>query len=342
MTSRLVRLIAYSLCAGLLAGTASAADAEWLGLIPASITVEGLNVERLRASQLGQTIFSALEAGAKKSEDASTHAEMEILRGTREVVLAVRQIGRPTRALLLLSGSFNFADLQTIARTIRLSSAVVANVTVFTEGADFSLALVDGSLIVAGDPQTVRDVVAPRGPAERLDPAMAAKVRTLRSSYDFWQLSNGSLAPLALEALGTSSSELLRSRLFNSVREIRGGIDFGPKLHAAIEVVTGNGQDAIGLAKVLRTAHLDDATPGPIADLTALLVQSLDVRAEGDTVKIGLEIPEAELVKLFSIGAEARQTPPNTDVVIQSEPDNSGALAAPSSGDTTVVTLPAP
>ncbi len=342
MTSRLVRLIAYSLCAGLLAGAANAADPEWLGLIPASISVGGLNVERLRASQLGQTIFSALENGAKKSEDASTHATMEILRGTREVILAVRVVGPPTRVLVLLSGSFKFADLQTIARTIRLSSAAVGNVTVFTEGADFSVALVDGSLIVAGDPQTVRDAVEGRGPAERLDPAMAAKVRTLRSSYDYWQLFNASLSPLTLWALGGPSSELLRSHLAKSVREIRGGITFGPRLLVAFEVVAGNGQDAIAIEKAIRMARLENAIPGLSAELIASLVQSLDLRAEGDTVKIGLEIPEAELVKLISSGAEARQTPTNTDVVIQSEPENSGAQVSPSSGDTTVVTLPAP
>jgi len=47
MTNRLVRFLKYSLCAGLLAGSACAADPEWLGLVPASNTFVGLNLERL-------------------------------------------------------------------------------------------------------------------------------------------------------------------------------------------------------------------------------------------------------------------------------------------------------
>jgi hypothetical protein len=223
-----------------------------------------------------------------------------------------------------------------------MSSTVVGNFTVFSGKAPFSVALADGSLIVAGDPQTVRDTVAGRGPAERLDPAMAAEVRTLRSNHDCWQLSTASLAPLADLAPGAPSGGLFNSDLLKSVRQIRGGVTFGPKMLVAFEVVTRGEKDAIALVKALRTMRIGSAAPDLNAEQIAALFSSLDLRAEANTVKIALAIPEAELVKLFLASAEPRRTPANTDVVIQSEPADSGAQAAPSSGDTSVVTLPAP
>ena len=340
MTNRLVRFLKYSLCAGLLAGSACAADPEWLGLVPASNTFVGLNLERLRASRLGQTVFSKLEEWAKEADDVTGRTEIEMLRGTREIFLAGPVFGRTTRFLVLLSGSFKLADLQTLASANGMSSAVVGNVTLFSDKAALSVALMDSSLIVAGDPQTVRDCVAGRGPAVRLDPAMAAKIGTLRSSRDYWQLSTGSLEPLAVLTMGTPSGELLRLDLLKSVHEISGGITFGPRTLVAIEMVTGDQRDAIALVKALRMSHLGDAVPGLSPELMASLARSLDLRAEGNTVKIGLEIPEAELVKLFLSSTEARRTPPNTDVVIQAAPLDSGA--SPSSGDTGVVTLPGP
>lgn len=342
MTSRLLRFLRCSLCAVLLAGTASAADPEWLGLIPASNSVAGLNVERLRATRLGQTIFSKLEEWAKESDAATGQAGVEMLRGTREMVLAGSAFGPNSRILILLSGSFKLADLQTVAGANGMSSAVVGNATLFSEKAPFSVALVDSSLILAGDPQTVQDAVAGRGPTQRLDPAMAAQIRTLRSSHDYWQLSTASLEPLAVLTLGTPSTGLLSLDLLKSVQEFSGGITFGPKMLVAFEAVTSDESHAVALLKALRTVRLGSALPAPDlnAEQIAALFSSLDLRAEGNTVKIGLEIPEAELVKLLLSSTEPRRAPAGGEVVIQAPPVDSGAT--PSSGDTGVVTLPRP
>ncbi|MGO9097529.1 MAG: hypothetical protein ACLQGV_20195 [Bryobacteraceae bacterium] len=340
MTSRVARFLAYSLCAGLLAGTAPAADPEWLGLVPASDTVAGLNVERLRPTKFGQTVFSKLEEWAKQSDDVTGRAEIEMLQEVREILLADPVPAQGGRSFILLIGSFKLADLQTIARTYGMSNGTVRDVPVFSDGTGLAVTLADSSLIIAGDPQTVRDSLARHAPAKRLDAAMAARVQALRSSHDFSLLTTAPLSNLPPGPPGSLSGQLLHGGMLKSVREIRGGITFGPKALIAFEIDVRDGQDATALANALRTVRLGPVITGLNPERIPPLFPDLELRAEGDTVKIGLALTEEELVNAFLSIVGPRRAPANSIVVIQTAPADSGS--APSSGDTGVVTLPGP
>ena len=334
MTNRLVRLLAYFLCAGLLAGAASAADPEWLGLVPRDAFVFGVNMERIKAANLDELFLAAAMKGAGSQAPIGA-AEKRIFGGIRDLLFAAPADSRGGRYLIMLSGSFGLADLQAVASRGGMSMVEIQNAKVFLSprSRPFMAALLDGTRIIAGDPQTVRIAIARQMPADGLGPAAIAKVRALRSSYDFWVFTNA-FPELVRSAREFPFSGALTPELIDSIREIGGGLTTAPAAKFSLDVVTRTEPDAIGLAKALRMELLELVAAHARAYPVVGILRGVDLKAEGSTVKIELVCSDAEWRKWMA------STPASSDVVIQAAPVDSGA--SPSSGDTGVVTLPGP
>jgi hypothetical protein len=335
MTSRPVRLLAYSLCAGLLAGTAPAADPEWLGLAPRNTFVFGVDIERLDAAKAEQFLVAFLY-GARGVLASASAAEKGILRGSRELLIAFPTDARDGRYLLMLSGSFSLADVQAVAGRYGMSMVEIRNAKVFLapRGRPFMFALLDGTRIVGGDRPTVQNAIARQVPAGGLGSLAVAKIRALRSTYDFWVFTN-SFPEMVRGAEESIFSGALTPALIDSIRQISGGLIIAPAGKLSLDVVTRTEPDAIGLAKVLHTDLLELAAAHAKAYPLVAALRGVELKAEGYTVKIELACcTEADLMKWMT------SAPPSADVVIQTPPADSGA--APSSGETGVVTLPGP
>lgn len=311
MTNRLVRILKYSFCALLLAGAASAADPESLGLIPSDTgVVLGINFEQIKTTKFGQMMFSQAEAQAKGAEEMAKPG-LDLLKGIREVLVMAPASGQKGRVLILISGTFDSASLQALAKLGGLTEASVQGVTVFTkeQSEPFSAAVVDSSLIVAGDPASVKAALARRGGQPGgLDPAIAAKLRAVRASHHFWILTTVPLAELAKNAPQEAFGGALQGDAIKSILQISGGLTFGPKLLIAFEVVTRTEQDATTMADGLK-ALVGMATMGEGAKQYAPLLQSLDLRAEGTSMKLNLAIAEEDIMKLLPAGMRGQPAP---------------------------------
>jgi hypothetical protein len=311
MANRLVRILLYSFYALLLAGTASAADPESLGLIPSDTgVVVGINLEQIKASKFGQMMSSQVEAKAKEADEMAKPG-LELWRGIREVLIVAPASGQKGRVLILFTGTFDAAPLRALAKLGGLTEASVQGVTVFTKEQQepFSAALADSSLILAGDPASVKAALARRGGLPGgLDPAVAAKLRAVRASHHLWLLTTAPLADLARNAPQEAFGGALQGDAVKSILQISGGLTFGPKLLIAFEVVTRTEQDATGMADGLR-ALVGMATMGDNAKQFAPLLQSLDLKAEGATMKLSLAIAEEDIIKLLPAGMQSQPAP---------------------------------
>jgi hypothetical protein len=301
----------YSFCALLLAGTASAADPESLGLIPSDTgVVVGINVEQIKASKFGQMMSSQVEAQAKAAEEMAKPG-LELWKGIREVFIAAPASGQKGRVLILFNGTFDSAPLRALAKLGGMTEASVQGVTVFTKEQQepFSAALADSSLILAGDPASVKAALARRGGQPGgLDPAVAAKMRAVRASHHIWLLTTVPLADLARNAPQEAFGGALQGDAVKSILQVSGGLTFGPKLLIAFEVVTRTEQDATSMADGLR-ALIGMATMGDNAKQFAPLLQTLDLKAEGATMKLSLAIAEEDIIKLLPPGMQGQPAP---------------------------------
>jgi hypothetical protein len=297
--------------------------------------VFGVNLERIKAANLDELFLAAALGGARGKQAPLTAAEKAIFGGARELLVAFPTDARGGRLLIMLSGSFRFADVQAVASRSGMSMVEVQNAKVFSGpwARPFWVALLEGTRIVAGDPRTVRSAIARQMPADGLGPAAVAKVRALRSTYDFWVFTN-SIPELFHGARESPFSGALTPELIDSIRQIGGGLTTTPAAKFSLDVVTRTEPDAIGLAKALRMELLELVAAHAKAYPLVGVLRGVDLKAEGSTVRIELVCSDAEWMKWMT------SAPPRGEVVIQTAPADSGA--APSSGDTGVVTLPGP
>jgi hypothetical protein len=313
MTNRLTRLLKYSICAVLLAGTALAADSDSLRLIPSGTgVVIGINLEQIRASKFGQMIFAQVESQAKANNDPSAAVALDFVRGIREILVAAPSGGQKGRGLILVAGTFDATPLVGIAKMAGLTESTVQGVTVYTKEQDqpFSVALAEPSLIIAGDSPSVKAALASRAAASSgLDPAVAAKLRAVRASHHFWILTTAPLADLMHSAPQGAFGGALQGDAVKSIQQISGGLTFGPKVLVSFEVVTLTEKDATGMADGLKML-IGLATSGDGAKQLAPLLQTLDLRADGNIMKLSLSIPEEDLIKLVQSGMQGKKEPP--------------------------------
>jgi hypothetical protein len=296
----------------LLAGTALAADSDSLGLIASDTgVVIGINLEQIRASKFGQTIFAQVEAQANANNDPTAAIALNFVHGIREVLVAAPSGGQKGRALILVAGKFDAAPLVGIAKMVGLTESTVQGVTVYSKEQDqpFSVALADPALIVAGDSPSVKAALASRaGAGKGLDPAVAAKLRAVRASHHFWILTTTPLSDLAKSAPPEAFGGALQGDALKSIQQISGGLTFGPKLLVSFEVVTLTEKDATGLVDGLKML-IGLATSGDSAKQFAPLLQTLDLRADGNIMKLSLAIPEEDLIKLVQSGTQGKKEP---------------------------------
>jgi len=315
MTNRLVRLLKYSFCVLLLAGAARAADPESLRLIPSdSGVVIGINLEQIKPTKFGQIMFSQVESQAKAAEEMAKPG-LDLLKGIREVLIVVPVTAQKGHVLILVDGTFDPAPLQALAKLAGMTEAQVQGVTVFTkeQSEPMSAAVVGGSLIVAGDPASVKGALARRGGmAGGLDAAVAAKLRGVRASHHFWMLTTAPIADLAKNAPAEAFGGALQGDAVKSILQISGGLTFGPKLLIDFEVLTRSEQDATSMADGLK-ALVGMATMGDGAKQFAPLLQSLDLRADGATMKLNLAIAEEDIMKLLPPGMQGKPAASKTE-----------------------------
>jgi len=348
-----------SVLALLVAGAARAAGPSALDLAPAGTAlVIGVNIEGIKASKLGQSLAPQLREQTKQVGAMFGAPAMDMLDGIREVVIVATKQGLQggekkagagragaRTALALASGRFTAAGLAGIAKASGASQAQVLGVTVYTrkekDQDPVSVALLNDSLLAIGDPASVRACLARRGQPGAVEPGLRAKAGELAANYHIWIATSASLVgDLASQNPGEASGQ--QAQMLQGVRQISGGLKFGPVFQLDLNLDTKSPQDAASLRDMLNMLIAMGASSG--GNQFSPVLQNLKLNVEENSVKLALAVSEEDMMKSMPAAATARKpaAPPSGEVVVESTAPKPAESQEPEASGSGIVVLPAP
>lgn len=328
-----------------LAAAVAAAEPGLLRLAPSDTgIVIGINVDQIRASKLGGKIFSDLSSGSPEFARFVKATGFDPLRDVTSVLIAMPGRNQKGRGLFFVEGRFDPERLIRAANTPGVAVTTVGGIRVITKQQDqpLSIACVSPALLVAGDPESVRGVLARRmKPAGGPDASLAAKAAKLNTNQHIWVVARISPAELAPEMPSPQLQTGAGAEMLKSIQQFSGGITFGPKMTVSFDLLTRNEQDAQAMASAIKLmAGLAVSQTGGQSAAAAALVDQLDLRAEGAMVKLALAVPEEEIEKGLATrmaaqkagGVAVRSSPAQSNhggVTVFSSPKDMGVVRIP-------------
>ena len=233
----------WIIAAGLLAVSAQlmpAADPGLLSLaMPDARVMIGVNVEQARVSPFGRYLigqFAGHEAELQSLIDASG---FDPRRDVREVLIASNGESGGRSGLVLARGTFDVARIIEAALSQGQTAEVYKNVEILSGDplGKQTLAFLDETLVVAGEPADVRAAIDRRSAAGSSGSGMAAQVNQLSASQDVWFVS---LVPPSLLVANAT--------MLDKVLQASGGVKFGSDVVLTLRTVSQTDKEATALA----------------------------------------------------------------------------------------------
>jgi hypothetical protein len=320
----------------LAASVVSAADPALLRLVmPEAKIISGANVSQFVTSPLGRFLLAQLQASEPDLRNFVLATGFDPLRDVTEVLMASAADPKEKRGVLLARGVFDPARIAAFARQ---SGTVVqsyngVHVMMAKPKADPWIAFLDASTVVVGDARSVQGVIdhAASGPGP--GPELIARVNHASGLYDFWVVSAVPASSFADSMPTPQMGGILQGDVMRGIVGTSGGIKFGPSILIAGEAVTRSEKEATALADVVRffvgMAQMS-AQKNPQAAAATAFFQRLDLKTEGNVMRLALTVPEADLEKFIQqVQQKAKPRPASSGVVIRSSPKDMGTVTLP-------------
>jgi hypothetical protein len=289
--------------AALFAAQALAAETPLLDYVPAGAKViAGMHVDRTLSSPLGQYLLSQAsldDPAFRKFIDATGFDPRSDL---REIVVAANDTQRH-KGLVLARGVFNGPQILGTAQAQGGGTILTHNGVQVLQGrgrAAHWLAILDGTLAIAGDQEMVRGALDSRGAATANTSALGRKAASFDRLYDAWIVASGVFQMPARS--GAPGSPTIPATALAAIQETSAGFEFGSTVRITGEAVTRSDKDAQALVDVVRfmTSMLQlNRESNPRFGQIEPILNSMQLRADANTVRITLSIPEADLEQLL-------------------------------------------
>ena len=272
-------------------GTISAADKQLLGLMmPDAKVLAGMNVMQVRTSPYGQYLLSQGPFSQPQFQQFIQATGFDPLRDITELVAATPGLPDKT-GLLAARGTFNVAQIVAFVKMTGTTVDESQGVPLISspDGA-MAIALVDSTLALAGDPNSVIAALARRSAPSTLDPVLLVKAGSLSASDDAWVVTTINPAAAGLPGGGKSANGIDLAVLQN-VQQSSAGVKFGTSVNVTAEVVADTPQNADTLASLVRLVVQMAQLNPPSAELAAV-TQNLAIKTAGTAIQLTLSIPE--------------------------------------------------
>ena len=302
--------------------------------MPDAKALFGINVERLRASRLAQGLWSQLPAQEPDLAGLIQATGFDPLRQLSEILIASPGGARQRNALLLVRGAFTGMDLLSLAKSRGAHSETFQGVEIVASGKEqpMAVALLEQTLLIAGDPASVRGAIARRGRPGQVSAELRRKAAELSAQYDLWGVSTLPPAELAAQAPEADAMGLFRGGAMKAIEEVSGGMRLRGDLQLMVNTVSRSEQDAANLANALRF-FLSMAQSRQPAGQPFLQ----DLKRSGRSLTISASIPEAEVEKIIAAMRSGRRAgtastpaaPAESGVTIYSSPSDMGVVKIP-------------
>jgi hypothetical protein len=293
-----------------------AADSALVNLImPGAQVVSGINVDRTKGSPFGQFLLSQMQKDEKGFNEMIAATGFDPRRDVSQILMATANPQPHGSGLVAVRGVFDMTRILAVAQA---HGAVVTKYqgvdTIRSpKAADKGLfALLSYSIVLIGDEANVKAAIdRSLGAAGSPDSATASKIATLSGLYDAWFFSNAPInsftGSLPAPKMGGGN---MNGNMLESIQQTSGGIRLGATVEITGEAVTRSDKDAVALMNVVQfmASMLQMNREKPGADQAAKLLDSLTVSTRGNTMKLMLAVPQADVEQLFREGT-AKKAP---------------------------------
>jgi hypothetical protein len=161
-----------------------------------------------------------------------------------------------------------------------------------------AIAIVDGSLAIAGEERLVKAAIDLRSDTSA-GTALARKAADFDARYDAWFVADGVVMPTPTAR--PNSPMAPPAAALAAIQESSAGIEFGSVVRITGEAVTRSDKDAQALVDVFKFIVSMAQLNKDNADMQRFesVINSMNVRAEANTVKFSAAVPEADLEQLM-------------------------------------------
>jgi TonB family protein len=289
-----------------LTGSLFAADPGLVSLaMPDSQVMAGVNFEQVMLSPFGQYLTTQAgqltnNAGLPKLIET---AGFDPRRDLREILISAKLVPNANEALVLARGTF---DVPKILEAARASGATVDTY----QGAPFvemskqgAMAFPDSTLVVSGDPASVRAAIDRIAAPTAIGSALAVQVNQLSTTEDAWFVETIPLSQLQPKAPGAPGANSGPTLIYGKVQQASGGVKFGANAVVNLQAVLPTEQDASAMAALLKglPALLQMGGAKGEANQIVALLQSLNATVDGTVVKVSLSIPEQQIEQMMQM-----------------------------------------
>ena len=285
----------------LLAGSAFAADPELLSLVPPDAQVlAGWSVEQAMLSPLSQYLQAqAPPQATAEIQKLTEQTGFDFRHDLKEVLIAISGNTQNPSPLILARGNFNIAKIieAAVADGEALESYSGIQIIQWEHNKQPSIALVDATLAIAGDPAVVRAAIDRRSAPTPISASLAVAVNQASSGQDGWFVS---VTPLA--QLGAAGKPAPPFEVFMKVLRASGGVKLGAGVTITLEAVTQTAPDASAIVEVVKSfiAMAQSAAANePSAAPALALLKNVQVSADGAVAKASINIPEQQIEELI-------------------------------------------
>lgn len=320
----------------LAAAVASAADPALLRLVmPEAKVISGANLSQFMTSPFGSFLLSQAQSAEPQLRSFIQATGFDPLRDLNEILMASPANPKENRGVLLARGVFDPSRIEALAKQsgAAVQSYKGVQVVVGKQKTDAWFAFLDASTAVMGDALSVRGVIDRGGGGPGPDPKLLARVNQVSGQYDFWAVSAVPAAEFAQSMPNPQMGGIMQGDVMRGVLETSGGIKFGPGILIAGEAVTRSEKDATALADVVKffvgMAQMS-AQKDPKAAASMAFLQQLDLKAQGNVLRVALTVPEADLEKFIRQVQEKPKPRADGGIVIHSSPKDMGTVTLPS------------
>ena len=293
LMKRTLVLIAIFVCAS---GFAAAADQQLLGLMmPDAKVLAGVNIVQVRNSPYGQYVLSQFPLNDPHFQEFLGATGFDPTRDITEIVAASTDPQAGHSGLVAVRGTFDIVRI--VAFVKQMNGTVdqsLGGVTILpSPDGKGGIALLDSTLAVAGDLNSVVAAVARRNSPATLDAGLSARAATLSTANDAWGVSI--LPPPALPNTPAPGGLNLNLTALQSIQQASAGVKFGTSINLSAQAIADTAQNANSLADVVRLlvglAQLNTSS-NPQAAQVANLLKTISIQTKGTSVEISLAIPE--------------------------------------------------
>lgn len=337
----------HSLCAiaALLPGVAAAADPAMLELImPDARAVMEVNLDRIAASPIGQAMSTQMKAQVSGFrpvwQDPSTSpVGLDWSRYAQEVIFASgapTTPGKPAPSLTIVRGLIDPAWIESLGALRGAKSNYLGVPILSSSPSGPVVAFLEGSIAVIGQSADVKAAVRRRGQNTPPSPVLAEGLARYEGQFDIWMVSTGSLNSPAKSPTGSSLKGLDHLEAFT------GGVRLGPDVELTAEMTMHNEKDVADMTEELRWF----AGVVQTQERTALSLEDLNFKADGNRISLSLEVPEPQIraaLKQRQTGQTSRiarsvrppdiengmPEPPSGTIRVQSSPADMGTVLVP-------------